>query len=393
MKVSTLTNVFLLFIVFFSVACGNDEGPNAETKKTESSEAANTTESDYVNKITLDPEMAKNIKVDEIKLISLADKIQVPSQIKVDEQKLIRVGSNVTGRIVEVDAKLGDHVEAGTTLAKISSPELTRAQLEYLRAHSLTVLNERAAKRAKLLLEADVIGTAELQRREAELQVSRAELSAAKDQLRLLGVFDQAVNDLVKRGQILPSVAITAGKSGVVIQRNVVTGQVIEPADLLFKVADLSTVWAVGDVPEHIASNVSVGQHVEIQVPALGDITLDGVIVFVADTVNPQTRTVTVRTVVDNTDRRLKPAMLAIMRITETPVKQIVIPESAIVRETNKDYAYIDEGNNTFTRVPIELGPEIGNLRPVIAGLSIGQRIVIDGAFDIDSERKLAELE
>ncbi len=387
MKVSTRTNVFLLAFVFFSVACGNSENPSTDPKISESQEPTN------INRIKLEPEMAKGIKVEEIKLVSLADKIQVPSQIKVDEQELIRVGSNVTGRIVEVHAKLGDHVDAGTTLAKISSPELTRAQLEYLRAHSLTMLNERAAKRAKLLLEADVIGTAELQRREAELQVSRADLSAAKDQLRLLGVFEKAVNDLVKRGQILPSVAITTGKSGVVIQRNVVTGQVIGPADLLFEVADLSTVWAVGDVPEYIASNVSVGQHVEIQVPALGYIALDGVIIYVADTVNPQTRTVTVRTVVDNTDRRLKPAMLATMRITETAVKQIVIPESAIVRETNKDFAYIDEGNNTFTRVPIELGPEIGNLRPVIAGLSVGQRIVVDGAFDIDSERKLAELE
>ena len=255
------------------------------------------------------------------------------------------------------------------------------------------MLNERAAKRAKLLLDADVIGAAELQRREAELQVTRAELSAAKDQLRLLGVFDEAVNDLVKRGQILPSVAITATKSGIVIQRNVVTGQVVEPADQLFKVADLSTVWAVGDVPEHIASNVIAGQHVEIQVPALNNVTLDGVIVYVANTVNPQTRTVTVRTVVENTDRKLKPAMLASMRITEAPQKQIVIPESAIVRETNKDYVYIEEDANTYLRVPVDLGPEIGNLRPVIAGLSVGQRIVIDGAFDIDNERKLEELE
>jgi cobalt-zinc-cadmium efflux system membrane fusion protein len=387
MKVSTRTNVFLLIIVLFSVACGSSEDPSAGPEKTESKETTDT------NRITLIPEMAQDIKTDKIALTNLADKIQVPSQIKVDEQKLIRVGANVTGRIVEVTAKLGDHVKAGTALAKISSPELTTAQLEYLRAHSLTVLNERAAKRAQLLLDADVIGKAELQRREAELQVSRAELSAAKDRLRLLGVFDAAVNDLVKRGQILPSVGITATISGIVIQRNVVTGQVVEPAEVLFKVADLSTVWAVGDVPEHIAGNVTVGQHVEIEVPALGYIALDGVIVYVADTVNPQTRTVTVRTVVENPDRKLKPDMLASMRITETPLQQIVIPESAIVRESNKDYVYIDEGENTYLRIPVELGPEIGNLRPVIAGLSIGQLIVIDGAFDIDNERKLEELE
>jgi len=386
MKFPIRFNICLLIVVFLATACSNGEDAENQEQK-------DTTELTDSNRITLSPEMAKGIKIDELKLVSLADKIQVPSQIKVDEQKLIRVGANVTGRIIEVNAKLGDNVNAGTTLASISSPELTRAQLDYLRAHSLTLLNERATKRAKLLLDADVIGAAELQRRESELQVSRAELSAAKDQLRLLGVHESAVRDLVRRGQILPSVAISVSTSGTVIGRNVVAGQVVQPSDQLFKVADLSTVWAVGDVPEHIASNVMVGQHVEIQVPALGNITLDGLIVYVADTVNPQTRTVMVRTVVENHDRRLKPSMLASMRITETPQEQIVIPESAIVREANKDYVYLDKGNNTFLRVPVELAPEIGNQRPVISGVSIGQRIVVDGAFDIDNERRLVELE
>lgn len=387
MKLSTRINVFLLIVVFISAACSNDEDTSANLEKKESEKPAN------INRITLSPEMTKNIKTEEIHLVNLVDKIQVPSQIRVDERRLIRVGANVTGRIVEVTAELGDNVDTGATLARISSPELTRAQLDYLRAHSLTVLNERAAKRAKSLLDADVIGRAELQRREAELQVSQAELSAAKDQLRLLGVYGNAVNDLVKHGQILPSVAITVSKGGTVIGRNVVTGQVVEPAELLFKVADLSTVWAVGDVPEHIASNVTVGQHVELEVPALENVTFDGEIVYVANTVNPQTRTVMVRTVVENSDRRLKPAMLTSMRIAETSHEQIVIPESAIVREANKDYVYIDEDNNTYLRISVKLGPEIDNLRPVIAGLSVGQRIVIDGAFDIDNERKLEELE
>lgn len=374
-------------IILLAAACGNGEGGGtADNKPAELSDAA---KSENQNIISLGEAMAQGIITEPLSLTNLADKIQVPSQIKVNEQQLIRVGANVTGRIVEVNVELGDYVEAGATLAKISSPELTTAQLSYLRAHSMTVLNERAAKRAQLLLDADVIGTAELQRREAELQVSRAELSAAKDQLRLLGVYENAVNDLVKRGQILPSVGISSPKSGTIIQRNVVAGQVVQPSDQLFKVADLSTVWAVGDVPEHIASNVMAGQHVEIQVPALGNITLDGLIIYVSDTVNPQTRTVMVRTVVENPDRRLKPDMLASMRILETPQEQLVIPESAIVRELNRDYVYLDEGNYTYLRVPVELGPEVGNLRPVISGLSVGQPIVIDGAFHIDSERKL----
>lgn len=381
-----------LFILFLTVACSNSEDTGNKNNK-ESTELPVANEPDNANIITLSEAMAEGIKTEALQLTGLADKIQVPSHIKVNEQQLIRVGANVTGRIVEVNVELGDSVDAGTALAKLSSPELTKAQLEYLRAHSMTVLNERAAKRAKLLLDADVIGAAELQRREAELQVSRAELSAAEDQLRLLGVYKNAVNDLVKRGQILPSVGISSPKSGTIIERKVVAGQVVQPSDRLFKVADLSTVWAVGDVPEHIAGNVMAGQHVEIQVPALGNIILDALIIYVSDTVNPQTRTVMVRTVVENQDRKLKPGMLASMRILETPQEQLVLPESAIVRELNKDYVYLDKGNYTYLRIPVELGPEIGNLRPVISGLSVGQHIVIDGAFHIDSERKLERKE
>src|SRR6185437_12202710 len=155
-------------------------------------------------------------------------------------------------------------------------------------------------------------------------EVARAELEAAKDQLRLLGVDSNAIKELVKKGHILPSVTINASRSGIVIGRNVIIGQVVQPADQLFGVADLSSVWVVGDVPEQIARDVQVGQHVEIHIPALGDRSFDGLIIFVADTVDPATRTVMVRTMVENPQRRLKPDMLATMHITDNAHKSLV---------------------------------------------------------------------
>jgi cobalt-zinc-cadmium efflux system membrane fusion protein len=365
----------------------------SEQSSTQDQDETASTENADLNRITLSDAMAQRVKIGRPELIELADKLPVPSQIEVDRQKLVRVGANVTGRIVEVSVRLGENVKAGTELARISSPELTTAQLAYLRAYSLTQLNTRAAQRARLLLDADVIGSAELQRREAELQVSRAELSAAKAKLHLLGVFDDTLNDLAKRGDILPSVAITASRGGTVIQRNVVVGQVVQPSDLLFKVADLSTVWVVGNVPEHNARDVAVGQHVQVQVPALGKVSFDGLIVYVADTVNPQTRTITVRTAVENPDRKLKRSMLARMHITEDSHKYLVVPKLAVVREENQDYVFIAETKNRFFRVPVELDHVIGNVRPVLEGLSTEQSIVIEGAFHLDNQRKLAELE
>lgn len=274
MKLKIVLSGILLLGTLVLAGCGNEE------KQAVSSEQAGVIDAPDLNQITLDPAMAKRVKVRQLKMTQLAAQLQVSSQIKVDEQKLIRVGANATGRIINVNAQLGDEVVAGAALASISSPELTKAQFDYLRAHSLTQLNAGAAKRAELLLAADVIGRAELQRREAELQISRAELSAAKVQLRLLGVVESDVKDLISHGSTLPSVAITASKSGIVIERNVLVGQVVEPSDQLFKVADLSAVWAVGDVPESNVHSVMVGQHVAIRVPALGNATFDGRIVF-----------------------------------------------------------------------------------------------------------------
>ena len=387
MKITLPITGIAVFAVLLAGGCGGSEETSSPSKE------AVLQEPEDVNSITIRPELAQRITIGHPMMVDLADKLQVPSQVEVDEERLVSIGSYVTGRIVDLYVTLGQNVEAGEPLARISSPELTQAQLAYLRASSRTILAQKAAERAHHLLSADVIAIAEVERRESELEVSRAELEAAKDQLRLLGVDNGALKDLVDKGHILPSVAIKASKNGIVIGRHVIIGQVVQPADQLFQVADLSAVWVVGDVPEQIARNVRVGQHVEIHVPALGDVNFDGLIIFVADTVNPLTRTVMVRTMVENPKRKLKPDMLATMHITDNPHKSMVVPETAVVREANRDYVFLSQGNNRFLRVPVELGPEVADMRPVLKGLTAEQPIVVDGAFHLDNERKLAELE
>ncbi len=387
MKITLPMIGVVAFTVLLAAGCGGSEEAVSPSKE------AMLQEPEDVNSITIRPELAQRITIGHPTMVDLADKLQVPSQVEVDEERLVSIGSYVTGRIIDLYVTLGESVEAGAPLARISSPELTQAQLAYLRASSRTVLAQKAAERARHLLSADVIAIAEVERRESELEVSRAELEAAQDHLRLLGVDNSALKDLVNKGHILPSVAIQASKSGVVIGRHVIIGQVVQPADQLFQVADLSAVWVVGDVPEQIARNVRVGQHVKIHVPALGDVNFDGLIIFVADTVNPLTRTVMVRTMVENPKRKLKPDMLATMHITDNPHKSMVVPETAVVREANRDYVFLAQGNNRFQRIPVELGHEVADMRPVLKGLAAEQPIVVDGAFHLDNERKLAELE
>ena len=387
MKSIVLNTGAIVFIALFVVGCGDSEPVIfPEEQKVVVSKKD-------IFSIQLKPGMTKHLKVGLPVSLELADRLRVPGRIEPDEEALVRIGANVTGRIVEVNSRLGDEVISGGVLAKISSPEFTEAQLAFLRANSETTLAERASERATQLLLADVIGSAELQRRESELQVLRAEQSAAKDQLRLLGIGSESLDTLKKFGRILPSVEISSPIEGTVIERKVSVGQVVEPSDQLYTVADLSSVWVVGDVPEQSARGVKIDQHVEIYIPALGDVRLIGRIVFVAETVDPETRTVMVRTLVDNEFRALKPAMLARMYITGVQNKKLVIPEGAVVREDNRDHVFIAQGNDSFLLVPVELGEAVGQVRPVLEGLDKDREIVLDGAFHLNNERKRADLE
>ncbi len=390
MKVKIFLIGFVVVSALSLAGCNKGE-PTAPSQK-EANQQIPEEERDVAT-ITIRPELAGRIKIGQPSMVDLADKMQVPSRVEVDEERLVRIGSYVTGRIVDMYVKLGDVVKTGDRLARITSPELTQAQLAFLRASSRTTLTRKAADRARHLLAADVIPLAEVERRNSELEIARAEFGAAKDQLSLLGVDGNAMKEIASKGHILPFFDIKSTRDGIIISRDVVIGQVVQPADMLFQVADLSSVWVVGDVPEQIARDVHLGQHVEIHVPALGDVTFDGVIIFVADTVNPLTRTIMVRTTVGNIERQLKPDMLAGMHITETQHQTLVVPETAVVRESNHDYVFLAKGNNRFRRIPVELGNEVAGFRPVLSGLALEKNIVIEGAFHLDNERKLAELE
>lgn len=343
--------------------------------------------------VQLTPDMDKHFQIEAATMAQISVIQKVAGRIEANEQRTMRIGSSVTGRITQVLAEVGDRVQAGQPLARLSSPELTAAQLAFLRAQSSTKLAERSVERAQQLVTADVIGSAELQRREVELSVARAELRAATDQLRLIGLSDTMIQRLRETGALTSEVAITASRTGVVVERKVSQGQVAQPGDPLFTVADLSNVWVVGALPEQDANSVQLNQQVEVEVPALGAQKLKGRIVFISDTVQQDTRTVPIRTAVDNPRFELKPQMLATLHLNGTTVKQLAVPAAAVVRENDKDYLFVKVGDHRYRLTEVQLDPAAGELRPVRKGIDEGTPIVVDGSFHLNSQRKRAELE
>lgn len=319
---------------------------------------------------------------------TFVEELRASGRIDFNELFLSRIGANVTGRVSDILAIPGQLVKQGDILAKITSTELTQSQLSYLKAKSASQLADQAANRARILYKEDVIALAELQKREAEASSAKAEYRASNDQLRVQGMDQPSIDRLAKSGVIESINNVIATIPGEIVERKINKGQVVQPADALFTVADLSSLWAVSEIPESNAYLIHKGQKVTLVIPALRGSSIEGVVAHVDSIVNPQTRTVVVRMEVPNKDGLIKPGMLATMMIESQPTERLLVPSSAVIREDNHDHVFIREDEDTYRMVTVKLGPEGRGYRPVISGLKDGQEIAVNGAFHLNTERK-----
>jgi membrane fusion protein, heavy metal efflux system len=345
------------------------------------------------NSIILSPEISKYVMTNPLEEANVREQLRVAGRLELNGYKTARIGAPITGRINDIRALIGQEVRQGEALAEINSQELTVAQLAFLKAHSAEQLASRAVERAELLLASDVIGSAELQRRQNELTVSRSEKRASADQLRVLGISIRAVEQLEANGKLILAAPISATQSGTVIERKIALGQVVQPSDALFVVSDLRSLWASADIPEQEAARVKKGQKVEIEIPALDNARRTGNIIYVSDVVNPETRTVRVGVDLVNAEKLLKPQMLISMLIDGKTLKRTVVPSGAVVRENDQDHVFVEQSNSLYKLTRVKLGPEKDGVRALIESLPEGKKVVVDGAFHLNNERIKRNLE
>ncbi len=368
-------------LLFLLVGCG------AKEKAEQVKEVADP------NVVELGPELQKQVQVIKVGDAEIRELLRIPGSIQVDEQRMAKIGAPVTGRITEISAVLGQLVKQGQVLATVNSTELAQNQLAYIKALQQISLQSKAVDRAKVLLEADVISAAELQRREAELSGAKADLIAARNQLLVLGMSNASISKLSHSVQMDTFSNVTARLAGTVISRKINVGQVVQPADELFVVADLSRVMAVAEVPERQIDLIELGQEVDIEVPALNDKPIKGKLIYVGDVVNPQTRTVTVRSEIKNFNHEIKPEMLVSMLVQSKPVSHLSVPVQAIVRENDKNYVFVKIAANKYRLREVAIGDDYQGMVAVENGLDSGETIVSEGAFHLNNERKRKELE
>ena len=374
-----LTYSIILFVFFLPL--------NGCAKHKAAAEKAAATQND-LSEVTIDPTLAAQLKIGEPQIRDVANSLQVAARIETDASRIARVGSPVSGRIIKLLVLEGQYVHRGSAMATLHSTDLSDTQFAFIKAFSQQALAEQATKRAEQLVKADVIGSAELERRRAELLQASTEASAFLTQLRGLGMTDAAIQKLETTRQLNADYPIVASISGTVLERKVTLGQIVQPAEVAFMVADLSNVWLVADVPEESAGKLHKGMHVVVKIPSLPDEKVEGELSYVSPVVDPTTRTILVRMDLANPKGNFKPAMLASMTFIDRTESRATIPATAIVRENNKDHVFVQLAPGKFKLREVVLGSEADDDRVLESGVNPDEKIVLDGAFHLNNQRK-----
>jgi cobalt-zinc-cadmium efflux system membrane fusion protein len=338
--------------------------------------------------ITVTPDLQKQLVIGEPKVEEVAGSLQVAARIDTDASRIARIGSPVAGRIIKLLVLEGQYVHRGQALATLHSTDLSDTQFAFIKADSQQKLAQQATERAEQLVKADVMGRAELERRRAELLQASTEAQAYRTQLGVLGMTDASIRRLESTRKLNADYPIISTINGTVLDRKVTIGQIVQPAEIAFMVADLSNVWVIADVPEQSSGKLHKGMEVIVKIPALPEQEIHGKLSYVSPIVDPNIRTVQVRMDLSNPKGIFKPAMLANMTFIDASERKNTIPSTAVVREDNKDYIFVQIGPKKFMLREVSLGLESGERRVLESGVNPGEKIVLDGAFHLNNQRK-----
>jgi cobalt-zinc-cadmium efflux system membrane fusion protein len=276
-------------------------------------------------------------------------------------------------------------VSVGSSLALLDSTELGEARAEHAKAVALLDLAKSNVEREKRLFEQKISPQKDLLAAQAEERRAEVEVRMLHEKLRLYGLSAGEING----SNAAPSrYMVRAPGPGIVLEKEITQGEVIEAGKKVFTISDLSTVWVLLNIYEKDLAKVRRGTSVKIQTESYPGEIFAGKVAYIGDVLDPQNRTVSLRVEVPNPNRRLKPGMFATAEVVTggASAKGIVIPSSAIQKIEGKPAAFVRQNDGSFAKRDLDLGKEMGGRVEVKSGLTEGEQLVVEGSFALKSE-------
>lgn len=329
--------------------------------------------------ISLTAAKAANLSVEPVTTRAERLLARLPAQLVPDESRTVRVTSPVSGRIVSLDAAPGAVVTARAPLAHIASSDLAQARSDLEKGDAIIAQTSAALVRARDLFAHHVTARKELEQAEADAAQARAEGARARSRVSLLGGAHGTHGEFVLASPI----------AGDVIERSANPGMEVRP-DLgapLFVVSDLRSLWLTAGVYQRDLPLLRAGARLVFRTEAVPNRAFEARVTFVASSLDPSTRTALVRAILPNADRALRTMETGEASLyAPEPTPTAVVPSRAVVTRGEHTVVFVEIAPRRYVRRQISVADDDGITAAIRSGLSVGERVVVDGSLLLDAE-------
>ena len=374
-----------LAFAFALTAC-NSNDRNRASKMTSFSTTASASATPQL--FTVPQDQMSHVQIVTVHPTELTRTLRLTGAVAYNAFKTTPVITQVGGPVSRILVVPGQQVRAGQPMLEVSSPDYSQLLDSYLKAADSYRLASKNYARAQDLYQHQAIAERDLEQAESDRNQAQADLNAADQGMKILGIKNPA--DLVK-APASAQVPVLAPIDGEVVERLVSPGQVVQAGQTqAFTISDLSTVWVLANVYQASLASVRSGDDVVVQTDAYPD-SFHGRISYVSPALDPNTRTLQARIVVDNPGEKLKKDMYCTVTVTAGSISNATaVPDSSVLRDdNNQPFVYVAIGANQFGRRDVEIGQSQNGQTQIIKGISVGEKVVGDGSLFIQFANSL----
>ncbi|MEI8377225.1 MAG: efflux RND transporter periplasmic adaptor subunit [bacterium] len=360
--------------------------------------------------IILNPEQEKNarIQTEILKKRDLQMVITIPAQFKAMNKFLDRIYAPINGKVTNVFVDFGQVVKKGQALIEIKSDEIGQIQLEFLdryiqidsdvkQMNAMYELSQQNYNREATLFKEGVSSRMEYDIAKAQMRKDKASFDSLKierstlktvyaQRIALYGGSGSLINAAIATKHIYPFITLRAAKNGVILERKINPGEIVEKDRELFNIADLSTIWLVGYAFEKDSQFLKIGQQVSGILEETKGKEVQGILSYVSPILDSQTKTLEVHADIENKDFSIKPNMYAEMNVNIGNINALAVPNSALEKYGDYTFAYVKVKPNTYEERKVQIGQKNETYSEVLSGLQLGEKVVTEGEFSLLGE-------
>ncbi len=382
----TLLGAFALAALALpSVSCGHSPTGGAKDEKTTAASAEPTASpADRPKELTLDPAQRQRVRLEQVVSTSFRPAIETTGTVAFDQNRATQVLAPISGPVARLEVQVGAQVARGQTLATVASPDFATDVSALRKAEATAKNTRRVASLDEELFKNGGIARRDMEQAETDAVAAEADRDAALEQLRALGVEKKTLDDIRANHPVAGGGgAIRSPIAGTVVERLITPGQLLQAGTTpCFTVADLDTVWVMGNIFETDLPLVAPGDPVEIRA-GTGGAPVAGRVDYISAIVDPTTRAIPVRIVAPNPHGVFKRDLyVSIALRSNHETTGLLVPVAAVLRnDENLPFVFVANANGSFARRRVETGTRVGDREQITSGLHPGKTIVADGGL------------